>query len=257
VDLRLDGKVAIVTGGSRGIGRAIAATFAGAGAKVMIASRREENLEAAAKAIEPVAAEGGGQVAWSVAHAGRPEDAERCTAATLERFGGLDILVNNAGTNPYYGPLMGLDQGRAQKTTEVNQEGLVAWTQAAWRAALEQGGGCVINVASVGGLGVSPGIGYYNATKAAVIALTRQLAFELAPGVRVNALAPGLVKTDFARALWQRDEAGIAAGFPLRRLGEPEDVAGPALFLASDAASWITGQVLVVDGGSMVSRSSV
>jgi NAD(P)-dependent dehydrogenase (short-subunit alcohol dehydrogenase family) len=122
---------------------------------------------------------------------------------------------------------------------------------------MERQGGCVINMASVGGLGVSPGIGYYNATKAAVIQLTRQLALELAPAVRVNALAPGLVKTDFARALWQRDEAGIAAGFPLRRLGEPEDVAHAALFLASDAASWITGQVLVVDGGSMVARGVV
>jgi NAD(P)-dependent dehydrogenase (short-subunit alcohol dehydrogenase family) len=257
VDLRLDGKVAIVTGGSKGIGEAVAAAFAGAGAKVMISSRREENLEAAAKAIEPIAAEGGGAISWSVAHAGRPEDAERCATATLERFGGLDILVNNAGTNPYFGPLMGIDQGRAQKTTEVNQEGLIAWTQAAWKAAMERHGGCVINMASVGGLGVSPGIGYYNATKAAVIQLTRQLALELAPAVRVNALAPGLVKTDFARALWQRDEAGIAAGLPLRRLGEPEDVAHAALFLASDAASWITGHVLVVDGGAMVSRGVV
>ncbi|MBO0894317.1 MAG: SDR family oxidoreductase [Acidimicrobiales bacterium] len=257
MELRLEHKVALVTGGSKGIGRAIAACFAGAGARVMIASRRAENLEAAAEAIEPEAAKGGGAISWSVAHAGRPEDAQRCVAATLERFGGLDILVNNAGTNPYYGPLMGIDQARAEKTTEVNQEGLIAWTQAAWKAAMESHGGNVINMASVGGLGVSPGIGYYNATKAAVVQLTRQLAFELAPAVRVNALAPGLVKTDFARALWQRDEAGVAAALPLQRLGEPEDVARAALFLASDAASWITGHVLVVDGGAMVARGVV
>ncbi|MBO0715495.1 MAG: SDR family NAD(P)-dependent oxidoreductase, partial [Acidimicrobiales bacterium] len=137
MELRLEHKVALVTGGSKGIGRAIAACFAGAGARVMIASRRAENLEAAAEAIEPEAAKGGGAISWSVAHAGRPEDAQRCVAATLERFGGLDILVNNAGTNPYYGPLMGIDQARAEKTTEVNQEGLIAWTQAAWKAAME------------------------------------------------------------------------------------------------------------------------
>ena len=138
---------------------------------------------------------------------------------------------------------------------QVNQQAYLTWTQCAWRASMESGGGNIINMSSVGALAVEPGIGWYNVTKAAVAHLTRQLAGELGPAVRVNALAPGLVKTDFARALWERGEERIAARLPLRRLGEPDDIANAALFLASDAASWLTGQVLVVDGGALCNAS--
>jgi NAD(P)-dependent dehydrogenase (short-subunit alcohol dehydrogenase family) len=245
MELGLEGKVALITGGSRGIGRAIAARFAEAGAKVMISSRKPEALAEAAASIE-------GDVTWFAANAGDREGAAACVDATVERLGGLDILVNNAGTSPYFGPLVGLDGPRAAKTVQVNQDAVLVWTQLAWHAAMAEHGGNVINLASVGGLSVEPGIGWYNVTKAAVIHLTRQLAFELAPRVRVNALAPGLVKTDLARRLWERGEKAIADHLPLKRLGEPDDVAKVALFLASDAASWITGQTFVVDGGAMV-----
>jgi NAD(P)-dependent dehydrogenase (short-subunit alcohol dehydrogenase family) len=249
MDLRLDGKVALVTGGSRGIGKAIAATFAAAGAKVMISSRKADALELAAKEMD-------GEVEWFAANAGDADAARACVDATVERLGALDILVNNAATNPYMGPLMGIDQPRADKTVQVNQWGIVLWTQLAWEAALKERGGSVINVASIGGISVEPAIAYYNVTKAAVIHLTKQMAAELSPGVRVNALAPGLVKTDMARALWEPNEAAIAKRLPLKRLGEPNDIANGALFLASDAASWITGQTLVIDGGALLGAFS-
>jgi NAD(P)-dependent dehydrogenase (short-subunit alcohol dehydrogenase family) len=241
----MDGKVALVTGASKGIGLAIARRLAEAGARVMCSSRKAENLAAAVETLP-------GDTAWFAANAGDPVAAERCVAATLERFGGLDVLVNNAATNPYFGPTIGIDASRAGKIVEVNQRGVLVWTQLAYEAALRERGGVVLNVASVGGLSVEPGIGWYNVTKAAVIHLTRQLAAELGPGVRVNALAPGLVRTDFARALWEPGEALVASRLPLRRIGEPDDVARAALFLVSDAASWITGHTLVVDGGALV-----
>jgi NAD(P)-dependent dehydrogenase (short-subunit alcohol dehydrogenase family) len=193
------------------------------------------------------------RVAWTAAHVGRPEDAQSCVAETVSRFGGIDILVNNAGTNPYFGPLIDIDMVRAQKIFEVNQLSVVVWTAAAVKAGLR---GSVINVASVGGLGVEPNIGWYNVTKAAVLHITRQLSFELAPDVRVNALAPGLVKTKLAVALWEgRGEEQVAAHIPLRRLGLPVDIANAALFLASDASSWVTGQTFVVDGGTTTQPS--
>ena len=249
MELRLDGRVALVTGGSRGIGQAIAHAFAEAGARVMISSRK-------ADALERAAADMPGTVEWYAANAGDPDAAEACVGATVERLGGLDILVNNAATNPYMGPMMGIDVARADKTVQVNQRGVIVWTQCAWRAAMAERGGSVINIASIGGLSVEPSIGYYNVTKAAVIHITCQLANELSPGVRVNAIAPGLVKTDMARALWERAGDAVARRLPMRRLGEPEDIAHAAVFLASDAASWITGHTLVVDGGSLVAGAS-
>jgi NAD(P)-dependent dehydrogenase (short-subunit alcohol dehydrogenase family) len=237
--------VALVTGGSRGIGRATAATYAAAGAKVMISSRKQADLEEAAAAME-------GTVEVFVANAGEDDQAEACVAACVERLGALDILVNNAATNPYMGPLMGLDVPRAEKTVKVNQLGPLLWTQHAHRAWMAEHGGAVVNIASIGGLSTETSIAYYNVTKAAVIHLTRQLAAELSPGVRVNGIAPGLVKTDMARALWEPNEGALGAGTPLGRLGEPEDIAHAALFLVSDAASWITGQTLVVDGGALI-----
>ncbi|HMC42902.1 MAG TPA: SDR family oxidoreductase [Acidimicrobiales bacterium] len=245
MELRLDGKVALVTAASKGIGKAIAASMAEAGARVMISSRKEEQLKEAAASMA-------GEVTWFAANAGDPDAAQACVEATVERLGGLDILVNNAGVNPYMGPIVDMDIPRANKTVQVNQLGVVLWTQHAWRAGMSERGGCVLNISSTGAMRVEPTIGYYNVTKAAVIRLTEQLANELAPGVRVNALAPGLVKTDFARALWEPNEEAIARSFPLRRLGQPQDVANAAVFLASDAASWITGQTLVVDGGFLV-----
>ena len=246
VRLGLDGKTALVTGASRGIGLAIARRFVEAGADVMLSARKPEALEEATSSL----AGSGGGAAWFAANAGDPEQAEACVAATVERFGRLDILVNNAATNPYLGPMMGIDRSRADKTVAVNQMGTLTWSQVAWRHWMEEHGGCIINLSSVGGMGPEPGIGWYNVTKAAIIHITRQLAYELAPGVRVNALAPGLVRTDFARALWEPDEERVVSHTPLRRIGEPDDIAKAALFLASDAASWITGQVLVVDGGA-------
>jgi NAD(P)-dependent dehydrogenase (short-subunit alcohol dehydrogenase family) len=245
MDIRLDGRVALVTGSSRGIGLAIGAELAAAGAKVMLSSRKAEALEAAAATID-------GDVAWHVANAGEPEEAAACVEATVERFGGLDILVNNAATNPYMGKTIDIDLPRLDKTIAVNWRGPLVWSQLAWQATMKEQGGAILNVASVGGLSVEPTIGAYNATKAALLHLTRTLAVELAPGVRVNAIAPGLVKTDMARALWEPNEEGFAARLPMRRLGEPRDIAQAAAFLCSDQASWITGTTMIVDGGALL-----
>lgn len=251
MDLRVDGKVALVTGGSRGIGRAVAARLADAGARVMISARKPEALEEAAAAI----AGGGGEVETFAANAGDPQAAEAAVAATVERFGSLDVLVNNAATNPFFGRTIDIDRPRADKTFDVNLQGALAWTQSAYRASMADKGGAVVNVASIGGMAVEPGIGYYNVLKAALIHLTRQLAWELGPAVRVNAVAPGLVKTDFARALWEPHGDAVARRLPLKRIGEPDDVARVVLFLVSDAAGWMTGTTVVVDGGAMAMPS--
>ncbi|MEU0074859.1 SDR family oxidoreductase [Streptomyces sp. NPDC006332] len=244
----LDGRVAVVTGGSRGIGLGIAKAYREAGAHVVIAARKPDGL-AAARA-ELLRVKGDGEVGEVVANAGAPEDAERCVEETMARFGRLDVLVNNAATNPYMGPLIDLDLPRAQKTVQVNQYGMVAWTRYAWRAWMREHGGAVVNIASVGGLVVDPQIGWYNATKAAMLHMTRQLAYELGPRARVNAIAPGLIKTELARAVWEPREPILTAKLPLRRLGTVEDVAHAAVFLASEASSWMTGQTLVLDGGA-------
>jgi NAD(P)-dependent dehydrogenase (short-subunit alcohol dehydrogenase family) len=246
MDVRLDGKVALITGASRGIGRAIAAAMAASGASVMLSSRKQADLDAAAEEIRGATR---AEVDVCAANAGDPDQAEACVAATASRFGAVDILVNNAATNPYYGPTMGIDVERFDKTVAVNWRGPLVWAQAAWRASMAEHGGAVLNIASVGGMATEPSIGVYNGTKAALLHLTRQLALELAPGVRVT---PGLVKTDMARALWEPNEEAIARHMPLGRLGEPVDVAQAAVFLCSDAASWITGSTIVVDGGALL-----
>lgn len=245
----LDGRTAVITGGSRGIGLAIARAFRAAGANVVIASRKADGLAAARD--ELLRTESAGGVHAVVANAGEPEQAQRCVDETMERFGRVDVLVNNAATNPYHGDLIDLDLPRAEKTVRVNQYGMIAWTRCAWKASMAEHGGTVVNIASVGGLIVDPHIGYYNATKAAMIHMTRQLAYELGPKARVNAIAPGLIKTELARAVWEAREPILTAKLPLRRLGTPEDVAAAALFLASDLSSWITGHTLVIDGGAL------
>jgi NAD(P)-dependent dehydrogenase (short-subunit alcohol dehydrogenase family) len=254
MEIRLDGRTALVTGASRGIGKAIAAKLAASGANVMLSTRKLDALEAAVADIEVEhgAADGRGALAVFAANAGDPAAAEACVAATVERFGAVDILVNNAATNPYFGHAIDIGLPAFDKTVEVNWRGPLVWAQCAWRASMAERGGVVLNIASVGGMSVETNIGIYNGTKAALLHLNRTLAAEMAPGVRVNAIAPGLVKTDMARALWEKNEAAIAKRVPLRRLGEPDDIADAAVFLCSDAASWITGTSLVVDGGMLL-----
>ena len=234
-----------MTGASRGIGLAIAHRIVESGGRAVISSRNRANLDEAVAGFGDDA-----DVLAVVAHVGSSGDAAQLMSTAVAHFGSLDILVNNAGTNPYFGPLVDIDEGRMQKTYEVNQASVLIHTAAAWRHWMRDHGGVVLNIASIGGLGPEPGLGWYNVTKSAVIHLTKQLAFELAPGVRVNAIAPGLVRTELARALWQEHEAEVVSHIPLRRLGEPDDIASVALMLISDASSWLTGQVVVVDGGT-------
>jgi NAD(P)-dependent dehydrogenase (short-subunit alcohol dehydrogenase family) len=244
VDVSLAGKVALVTGASKGIGRAIAAQFAESGAKVMLSSRKADQLEAAAASIA-------GETAVFPANAGDVAAAREAVAATLERFGALDILVNNAATNPYLGPTVGVDEGRFDKTFQVNLRGPLFWVQAAWEAWMSEHPGVILNIASVGGLRAEGALGVYNVTKAGLIHLTRQLASELGP-TRVVGIAPGLIETDFSAVLVESFGERLRQGLPLRRLGQPEDVADLATFLVSDRASWITGDTFVIDGGAGV-----
>ncbi|MBB5156556.1 SDR family oxidoreductase [Saccharopolyspora phatthalungensis] len=241
---RFDGRVAIVTGSSRGIGLAIAERLVSEGAKVTLTARKPESLAEAVQGL------GGAENALGIA--GKADDEEHqaeTIAKTVETFGRLDMLVNNAGINPAHGPLIDLDLGIARKTFEVNVLATVAWTQQAYRAWLKEHGGSVLNVSSVAGLRPAPGIGFYGATKAMLAHITKELALELGPDVRVNGIAPAVVKTKFATALYADKEDEIAAGYPLKRLGIPADISGAAAFLLSAEASWITGQILVLDGG--------
>ena len=245
MDLRLDGKVALVTGGSAGIGKGIARAFADSGASVMITSRKVEKCEEAVADI-------GGDIDYTISHVGDPERAAEAIDATIERFGGCDILVNNAATNPWAGPTIDIDLPRLDKTWEVNLRGPLAWTQLAWQKYMKENGGCVINTASAGGFATSRDLGVYNIFKAALIHMTKQLGAELGPGVRVNCIAPGLVRTDFARILWEDGrDAAVAATLPLDRIGEPADVGECALWIAA-GAGWMTGHTIVLEGGELV-----
>jgi NAD(P)-dependent dehydrogenase (short-subunit alcohol dehydrogenase family) len=250
MELRLDGKAAIVTGGSKGIGKGIAKAFADAGAQVLITARKPDVLEATAAELGP-------NVSWVAGHTGRPEDGERVVGECLERYGSCDILVNNAATNPYAGPLIDAPLGAWDKTVEVNLRGPLAWSQEAWRRWMKDHAGCsIINIASVGGYKTSPHLGLYGVLKAGLIHMTAQLASELAPNVRVNALAPAVIRTDFARILWEGERgAQTARTYPLQRLGEPEDIGEAALYLAAGAA-WMTGQTLVLDGGALIAHGA-
>ena len=249
MQISLEGKTALITGASRGIGKAIATQYAAAGANVMLSSRKQDALEAAAAEIAASGATG--ETAVVAANAGNLDAAAECVRATVERFGGLDILVNNAATNPYFGATLDVDPGRYDKTFEVNLRGPLFWCQQAYHAAFKDQPGVIINIASVGGMRTEFGLGVYNLTKAGIIHMTRQLALELGP-TRVVGIAPGLVETDFAAVLVDNFGESLAKRLPLKRIGQPEDIANLATFLASDAASWMTGDTYVIDGGAGV-----
>ncbi len=247
--LRLDGRVALVTGATRGIGRAIAEACASAGADIVVVARKPAELEETEKALAAL----GRRVVTVQGSVGDAAVAETAVARAMDELGRCDIVVNNAAINPVYGPLMDADLGAVAKVFDANITGPLRFVRQAWHAYMQDHGGAVLNVVSVGGMRPGPFIGAYNVSKAALIHLTRQLAQELAPKVRVNAIAPGLVKTDMARALWEPNEQAMARAHALGRLGVPDDIASGALFLVSDAASWLTGETLVVDGGAGVS----
>ena len=240
------GRTAIVTGASRGIGFAVAKALVQGGARVVMTSRTAESAEAAAAELHPEFAVGYG------ARAADEDAAAACVEFALERFGSVDILVNNAGINPAFGPLVEQDHARFAKTVDTNLWAPILWTRLAWHAWMAEHGGTVINTASLAGLTVSPNLGIYHITKAALIHLTRQLALELAPRVRVNAVAPGIVRTQLSEQLWRDREDEVTGLTPLGRLGVPSDVGGAVAFLASDQASWITGETLLIDGGQLL-----
>lgn len=241
---RFGGRTAIVTGASRGIGLAVAQRLVDEGARVCVTARKPEPLEEAVKAL------GGPEHAIGVpGRADDPEHQDAAVAATLEAFGSVDMFVNNTGINPVYGRMVDLDLDAARKIFEVNALSAISWTQRAYRAWMSEHGGAVVNISSVAGTKPSPGIGFYGATKAMLMHITEELAVELGPGIRVNGVAPAVVRTRFAAALYEGREEEVAAQYPLGRLGEPGDVAGAVAFLLSDDASWITGRTLVLDGG--------
>ena len=249
MDARVDGKVVVVTGGSRGIGQATAIEFINSGAKgVVITSRKPDNVDQSVKEIGDATGRPEA-VLGVVAPADDVEAAERAIADTIAHFGSCDVLVNNAGTNPAPGTLADVNLGAVDKLWSVNQKGPIIWAQQVWHQWMEANGGVIINVASVGGLLVGPVIGAYNVSKAALIHTTKQMAFEMAPGVRVNAVAPAVVKTKLSAMLWENGEEAVANMHPMKRLGEPADVANAIVFLSSDKATWLTGVVLPVDGG--------
>jgi NAD(P)-dependent dehydrogenase (short-subunit alcohol dehydrogenase family) len=240
----LEGRTAIVTGASRGIGLAIAHRLVADGARVVITGRTQETLD------EAVAGLGGRKNAFAVAgKAGDPSHRGSVVAAAVATYGSVDLLVNNTGINPVYGSLLDVDPTVAAKMVDTNVLAAMAWVKACRDAWMGAHGGAVVNLSSVAGLAPSPGIGWYGATKAMLSRVTSELAVELAPTIRVNAVAPAVVKTKFASALYEGREDKVASTYPMKRLGVPEDVASLVWFLLSDEASWITGQTITIDGG--------
>ncbi|PTM97084.1 SDR family oxidoreductase [Streptomyces spinosirectus] len=239
----LSGKAALVTGASRGIGYGVAEALVARGDRVAITGRNEEALK---EAVDKLGAE------RVIAIPGKAHDLDHQSEAverTMEAFGRLDFLVNNAGTNPVFGPIADLDLNVARKVFETNVISALGFAQKTWHAWQKDNGGAIVNIASVAGIAPSPFIAAYGVSKAALINLTQQLAHEFAPKVRVNAIAPAVVKTKFAQALYEGREEEAAASYPLGRLGVPSDIGGAAAFLTSEQSDWVTGQTLVVDGG--------
>jgi dehydrogenase/reductase SDR family protein 4 len=240
-------KVALITGGSRGIGRASALALADAGASVVVSSRKIADLEPVA---EEIRAKGVKSMAIA-AHNAKTEDSKALVEQVMKQFGRIDILMNNAGTNPYYGPIMDQDEKTFDVTMNVNLKGVFILSQLAAKIMKPQGGGCIINTSSIGGLRAGE-LGVYSVSKAAVIMLTQVMAKEWGQyNIRVNAIAPGIIKTRLSEALWKDPAVSEKAvsNIPLMRLGEPEELAGAVVFLASKAGSYITGETIVVDGG--------
>ncbi|TDP92138.1 SDR family oxidoreductase [Labedaea rhizosphaerae] len=250
---RFTGKAAIVTGSSRGIGYAIAERLLREGAAVTISSRKEEQINAAAEQLR--ASVDGARVLAVPANTGVDEQREEVVRRTVEEFGSLDVLVNNTGINPTYGALADADLNAVRKIFDVNVVAALGYVQLALKAWMASHGGSIINIASVAGLRSSGVIAAYGASKAALIRLTEELAWQLGPSVRVNAVAPAVVKTKFAEALYTGGEEQLKNSYPMKRLGEPEDVAGLVAFLASDEAAWITGETVRVDGGLLATGS--
>ncbi|MDG9705271.1 SDR family oxidoreductase [Streptomyces sp. DH37] len=237
------GRVALITGASRGIGYGIAEALVARGDRVCITGRNADALEEAVARLGADRAIGVAGKAHDEAH--QAEAVER----TVEAFGRVDHLVNNAGTNPVFGPIAELDLNVARKVFETNVLSALGFAQRTWAAWQKEHGGTIVNIASLAGLSASPFIGAYGISKAAMVNLTLQLAHEMSPGVRVNAIAPAVVKTKFAAALYEGREEEVVRRYPMGRLGTPEDIGGAAAFLTSDDSGWITGQTLVVDGG--------
>lgn len=250
---RFTGKTAVVTGSSRGIGYAIAERLLREGAAVTISSRKEDQITAAASQLRDAVP--GARVLALPANTGVDEQREEVVRRTVEEFGSLDVLVNNTGINPTYGALADADLNAVRKIFDVNVVAALGYVQLALKAWMAAHGGAVINIASVAGLRSSGVIAAYGASKAALIRLTEELAWQLGPGVRVNAVAPAVVKTKFAEALYTSGEDQLANSYPMKRLGQPEDVAGLVAFLASDEAAWITGETVRVDGGLLATGS--
>jgi len=247
-DFKLNGKVALITGASRGIGLAIAMALAGAGARVVLSSRKQDALERVAEEIRAA----GGQALPVAAHAGDAQAVQQLIKRVLDEWGGVDILVNNAGTNPHFGPLLTAEESQWEKILQVNLLGYVRMTKACVESMIARGGGKIINITSVAGIEAQAGLGVYGVSKEGVIMLTSVLALELTDAnIQVNAIAPGLIKTRFSQVLWGTPEIhqAVLKHIPQGRFGTPEEVAGLAVYLASPASSFTTGAVFVVDGG--------
>ncbi len=244
----LTGQVAIITGSSRGIGRSIAENMAAMGAKVVVSSRKPEACEEVAEGIRKA----GGEATVIAANISRKEEVEALVAKTVEKYGRLDCMVPNAAVSPYFGPMTGLEDDAFEKLMNNNVRSSLWLAKLARPHMLKQGGGTIIIISSIGGIRSGGNLGGYGVSKAADFGLARALASEWGvDNIRINCIAPGLVKTDFAKALWEDDvrRKRTEATTPLRRLGEPDDIGGVAAFLASKAAAFITGQIIVADGG--------